>query len=287
MIAFFGRSLVQKMITLFFISSQIDPLNPKFTKEVLEQFRQQFHLDKPLHQQYFFFYRDLFTGKSVSWKDGRSVLAKLYDRFLNSLPLFIVGTLITWTLSFPVGIQAAIRRGGVYDRTTTFFAYLLISIPGFFFAYMLIIFVVSTFHVPVIGMKTFGLSGAGVVTRVMDRVWHLVIPSILGATAGIAVLSRYVRNQMMEVETGALQTRPAQRSAAVCDHVRPGFTRTHRWFGDHRIHFRLARNWAPGLRGDSCSGLSPYNYSKFCISDFGAGRDLYLRSALHGGGSED
>ena len=136
----------------------------------------------------------------MSWKDGRSVLAKLYDRFLNSLPLFIVGTLITWTLSFPVGIQAAIRRGGVYDRTTTFFAYLLISIPGFFFAYMLIIFVVSTFHVPVIGMKTFGLSGAGVVTRVMDRVWHLVIPSILGATAGIAVLSRYVRNQMMEVE---------------------------------------------------------------------------------------
>ena len=214
MLAFFGRSLVQKTITLFFISvisfavihlapgepSQIDPLNPKFTKEVLEQFRQQFHLDKPLHQQYFFFYRDLFTGKSVSWKDGRSVLAKLYDRFLNSLPLFIVGTLITWTLSFPVGIQAAIRRGGVYDRTTTFFAYLLISIPGFFFAYMLIIFVVSTFHVPVIGMKTFGLSGAGVVTRFMDRVWHLVIPSILGATAGIAVLSRYVRNQMMEVE---------------------------------------------------------------------------------------
>ena len=128
------------------------------------------------------------------------MLAKLYDRFLNSLPLFIVGTLITWTLSFPVGIQAAIRRGGVYDRTTTFFAYLLISIPGFFFAYMLIIFVVSTFHVPVIGMKTFGLSGAGLVTRVMDRVWHLVIPSILGATAGIAVLSRYVRNQMMEVE---------------------------------------------------------------------------------------
>ena len=87
MLAFLGRSFVQKLITLFFISvisfavihlapgepSQIDPLNPKFTKEVLEQFRQQFHLDKPLHQQYLFFYRDLFTGKSVSWKDGRSV----------------------------------------------------------------------------------------------------------------------------------------------------------------------------------------------------------------------
>ena len=127
-------------------------------------------------------------------------MAKIYDRFLNSLPLFIVGTLITWTLSFPVGIQAAIRRGGGYDRTTTFLAYLLISIPGFFFAYILIIFVVNTFHVPVIGMRTFGLSGAGLVTRMMDRVWHLLIPSILGAAGGIAILSRYVRGQMLEVE---------------------------------------------------------------------------------------
>jgi peptide/nickel transport system permease protein len=215
MLAFFGRSLVQKGITLFFVSvisfavvhlapgepSQVDPMNPKFTKEVVERFREQFHLDKPLHQQYLLFYRDFFAGKSASWKDGRPVLVKLYERFLNSLPLFFIGTLITWTLSFPIGIQAAIKRGSGYDRTTTFLAYLLISIPGFFFAYILIIFVVNTFHVPVIGMRTFGLSGADVVVRIMDRIWHLVLPSILGATAGIAVLSRYVRNQMLEVES--------------------------------------------------------------------------------------
>jgi peptide/nickel transport system permease protein len=214
MFAFLGRSLVQKTITFFFVSvisfavihlapgepSQVDPLNPKFTKEVVERFRQQFHLDKPLYQQYLLYNKNLFTGKVVSWKDGRPVLTKIYERFLNSLPLFLVGTLITWTLSFPVGIQAAIRRGGGYDRTTTFLAYLLISIPGFFFAYILIIFVVNTFHVPVIGMRTFGLSGAGTATQVMDRVWHLLLPSILGATGGIAVLSRYVRNQMLEVE---------------------------------------------------------------------------------------
>jgi peptide/nickel transport system permease protein len=215
MVAFLGRSLVQKCITLFFVSiisfavihlapgepSQVNPMNPKFTKELVERFRQQFHLDKPLYQQYLLFYRDLFTGKSTSWKDGRPVLAKIYDRFLNSLPLFFVGTLITWTLSFPVGIQSAIKRGGKYDSITTFLAYLLISIPGFFFAYILIIFVVNTLQVPVIGMTTFGFSGASFVNRMMDRVWHLLLPSILGATGGIAVLSRYVRNQMLEVES--------------------------------------------------------------------------------------
>ncbi len=214
MLSFIGRSIIQKIITLFFVSivsfliihlapgepSQVDPLNPKFTPEVVERFRKAFHLDKPLYVQYFYFYRDLLTGKSTSWKDNRPVLKKIGERFLNSLPLFIVGTILTWTLSFPVGIRSAIHRGGFYDRSATFFAYLLISIPGFFFAYILIILVVSRFHVPVIGMETFGIGDASWLRIFMDRVWHLLLPSLLSATAGIAILSRYVRSQMLEVE---------------------------------------------------------------------------------------
>lgn len=214
MLSFIGRSVVQKTITLFFVSivsfliihlapgkpSQVDPLNPKFTPEVVERFRKEFHLDKPLHIQYLYFYRDLFTGKTVSWKDNQSVLKKIWERFLNSLPLFIVGTIITWMLSFPVGIRSAIFRGGWYDRSATFLSYLMISIPGFFFAYILIILVVTRLSVPVIGMATFGIGDASLPHLVMDRVWHLLLPSILGATGGIAVLSRYVRAQMLEVE---------------------------------------------------------------------------------------
>lgn len=214
MLSFLVRNILQRAVTLFFISvisfliihmapgepSQVDPMNPKFTPEIVERFRKAFHLDEPLHVQYVLFYKDLLRGTTVSWKDNRPVLGKIWERFLNSLPLFVLGTLIVWTLSFPTGIQAAIRRGSLYDRMTTFVSYLLISIPGFFFAYLLIIAVVSLLQVPVIGMETFGLSGAHGVSRFMDRVWHMVIPSLLGATVGIAELSRYVRSQMLEVE---------------------------------------------------------------------------------------
>jgi len=214
MIAFIARSAIQKVVTLFFVAvisfliihlapgepSQVDPLNPKFTPEMVERFRTEFHLDKPLYVQFIYFYRDLFTGRTLSWKDNQSVLKKIGQRFLNSLPLFIVGTILTWTISFPIGIRSAIFRGGMYDRSATFLAYLLISIPGFFFAYILIIFVVSQFHVPVIGMETFGTAGTSWMQMTMDRIWHLLLPSLLGATGGIAVLSRYVRSQMLEVE---------------------------------------------------------------------------------------
>jgi len=214
MLSFIGRSTIQKLVTLFFVSivsfliihlapgepSQVDPLNPKFTPEMVERFRKAFHLDEPLYMQYLYFYRDLFTGKTISWKDNQAVLKKIWERFLNSLPLFIVGTILTWTISFPVGIRSAIQRGGPYDRSATFLAYLLISIPGFFFAYILIIFVVANFHVPVIGMETFGAGGTSWIQMMMDRTWHLLLPSLLGATGGIAILSRYVRSQMLEVE---------------------------------------------------------------------------------------
>ncbi len=214
MLSFIGRSFIQKAVTLFFVSivsfliihlapgkpSQVDPLNPKFTPEMVERFRQAFHLDKPLYVQYLYFYRDLFSGKTISWKDNQSVLKKIGERFLNSLPLFIVGTILTWTISFPVGIRSAIARGGFYDRSATLLSYFLISIPGFFFAYIMIILVVTYFHVPVIGMETFGINNAAGFSKVMDRIWHLLLPSILGATGGIAVLSRYVRSQMLEVE---------------------------------------------------------------------------------------
>jgi peptide/nickel transport system permease protein len=232
MLSFIGRSMVQKIITLFFVSivsfliihlapgepSQVDPLNPKFTPEMVEKFRDAFHLDEPLYLQYLYFYGDLFTGKTISWKDSQPVLKKIWERFLNSLPLFIVGTILTWTISFPVGIRSALFRGGIYDRSSTFFAYLLISIPGFFFAYILIIFVVTQFQVPVIGMETFGIADTAWLNRAMDRLWHLLLPSLLGATGGIAVLSRYVRSQMLEVE-GQDYVRTAKAKGLAPDQV--------------------------------------------------------------------
>ena len=213
MFSFTIRSFFQKLVTLFFISiisflvvylapgkpSQIDPLNPKFTPEDLVRFQKEFNLDKPLHIQYYLYYKNLFTGQLKSWKDNQPVLEKIIERFVNSLWLFIVGTIITWCLSFPVGISAAIKRGSFFDRFSTFLAYVLISIPSFFFAYILIIFVVQTFNIPVIGMQTFGMTNADNTYQVMDRVWHMVLPSVLGALGGIALLSRYVRAQMLEV----------------------------------------------------------------------------------------
>jgi len=70
----------------------------------------------------------------------------------------------------------------------------------------------------VIGLATFGTEHANGVMRVMDRVWHLVIPSLMAALTGIAVLSRYVRAQMLEV-LGQDYVRTARAKGLDEDHV--------------------------------------------------------------------
>ena len=177
----------------------VDPSNPRIKAEDIQRLRHAFHLDDPLQVQYFYWIRDLFTNKLRSFKDNQPVLEKIWGRFLNSLPLFILGTLITWFMAFPTGIRSALSRGSFYDKSTTFFSYAFISIPGFFLSYLCIIIVVKNFNVPVIGMSTFGMETAGTIHRLMDRLWHLAIPAIMTAAAGVAVLSRYVRSQMLEV----------------------------------------------------------------------------------------
>jgi peptide/nickel transport system permease protein len=213
MLTFVLRSFWKKLWTLFFVSivsfavvhlapgepSQINPMNPRFTKEQLVRYRAAFDLDKPLYIQYGLFYQKLFTGELRSFKDNQPVLGKIIERAWNSLFLFIVGTLLVWCYAFPLGIATAFRRNSLFDRATTVLVFALISIPGFYLSYLGIIFVVESFHVDVIGLATFGREGIGKFGTIMDRTWHLVLPSLLGATAGIAVLSRYVRSQMLEV----------------------------------------------------------------------------------------
>ena len=213
MAGFLARNIGQRIILLFIGSvlahsivhlapgepSEVDPSNPMMKPEDIAKIRAAFHLDDPLYLQYSYWMRDLFTGELKSFKDSQPVVQKIWERFLNSVPLFLCATLIVWGLSFPIGIRAAVSRGSAYDRGSTFVAYALISLPSFFLAYLVILGVVNTFNVPVIGMRTFGMEEAGPLFRLMDRIWHLVIPSVLSAIGGIAVLSRYVRSQMFEV----------------------------------------------------------------------------------------
>ena len=174
-------------------------MDPKVSPKVIEQMMKNYDLDKPIHQQYFLWLKKLFTGKLYSFKDGRPVLENIEERIWNTLLLNLVATIITFSLAIPLGIFSARRQYSFLDHLGTFGAYLGISAPTFWLAYLLILGTVELFGYPVLGMRSFVTEDFTTTELILDRTWHLMLPSIILAIHSIAGLSRYTRSSMLEV----------------------------------------------------------------------------------------
>jgi peptide/nickel transport system permease protein len=174
-------------------------MDPKVSPKIVEQMMKNYDLDKPVYQQYFLWLQRLFTGKLYSFKDGRPVMKKIGERIWNTLLLNLVAMIIIFSLAIPLGVFSAKRQYSLMDNLGTFGAYLGISIPSFWLAYLLILGTVKLFGYPVLGMRSFVTENLNTLEIVMDRVWHLMLPSIILAIGGIAALSRYTRSSMLEV----------------------------------------------------------------------------------------
>jgi peptide/nickel transport system permease protein len=174
-------------------------LDPKASPKVIEQMMKNYDLDKPIYQQYFLWLKKLFTGKLYSFKDGRPVMQKINERIWNTLLLNLVATIIIFSLAIPLGVFSAKRQYSFLDNLGTFGAYLGVSAPSFWLAYLLILGTVLLFGYPVLGMRSFVTEDFTTTEIVLDRIWHLMLPSIIMAIHGIASLSRYTRSSMLEV----------------------------------------------------------------------------------------
>jgi peptide/nickel transport system permease protein len=174
-------------------------LDPKISEAVKQSYRAKFHLDQPLHKQYWFIMRDMFTGKLVSNKDERPVLAKIGERLPYTLLLNAVAMTIEFSFGIALGIYAARFRGTWRDRGSALVAFAFIALPGFWVSYLLCIVLVQYVQVPLLGLTTFGVEHAHWLGYLLDVAWHLFAPAAVLAIGGIAVTSRYVRSSMIEV----------------------------------------------------------------------------------------
>lgn len=174
-------------------------MDPKVSPKIIEQMEKNYDLDKPIYQQYFLWLKRLFSGRLYSFKDGRPVLEKINERIWNTLLLNLVAILIIFSLAIPLGVFSARRQYSFLDRLGTFGAYLGISIPSFWIAYLLILGTVKLFGYPVLGMRSFVSEEFSDIEVIFDRLWHLMLPAIIMAIHGIGGLSRYTRSSMLEV----------------------------------------------------------------------------------------
>jgi peptide/nickel transport system permease protein len=212
MTAFIIRRLLVSAVLLFFISIisffiiTLTPgspypwgeLNPKVSEEVKRVFREKFHLDRPLHEQYAFIMRDLFTGDLRSIKDERPVLEKIAERLPATLLLNIGALALSLSFGLMLGIYGARHAGRPPDVITSVIAFIFIALPSFWVSYLVAIVLVDWAAVPILGTHTIGVAFTNGAQVFLDRWWHVMMPASILAIGGIAVQSRFVRASMIE-----------------------------------------------------------------------------------------
>lgn len=203
------------IITFFVI--QLAPGNPVYlmlhqtegaleadaaTEQIIEQVMEQYGLDRPIWEQYVDWLGSIVTlDFGNSFKDGRPVMDKIWERLPITLELSIISIFLTYIISVPIGVYSATHQRTWGDNITTVALFILYSLPSFWVAMLLIFFLgggqfLNLF--PIHGLHSFGAEDYPWHWWLLDHIWHLVLPVFCLTYTGLAVLSRYARSGMID-----------------------------------------------------------------------------------------
>lgn len=166
----------------------------------LQQLREKFGLDQPLHVQLWRYIADVARlDLGYSYRQQMPVLDLVLDRLPATLLLTGTAFVVSLVLGVLAGVLAASRVGRWSDTLISTIALLFYATPLFWAALMgVLLFSVTLGWLPPFGYETVG-SGYTGLRRALDIAEHLVLPSVSLGLFFLAVYSRMTRASMLEV----------------------------------------------------------------------------------------
>ena len=174
----------------FFLNVVGNPLSmmlgEKGTAAQAEAIKARLGLDKPLPVRYVEYVAGIFQGDlGTSWRTRRPVMELIIERVPATLRLGTLALVLGLSFAIPIGLLAALRPGSWIDNFSRVLAVIANSLPSFWLAILLIIlFSVYLGILPSTGRGSWK---------------HLVMPSVVLATATIPLIMRVTRSARLEV----------------------------------------------------------------------------------------
>jgi microcin C transport system permease protein len=137
----------------------------------------------------------------TSFFRDRKVIDLIAEKLPVSISLGLWTMLLAYLISIPLGIAKAVRDGSSFDVWTTGAVILGYSIPGFLLAVLLIVLFAggSYLHVfPLRGLTSANWAQLSWAGRVVDYVWHLVLPVTAILVSGFATITLLTKNSFLE-----------------------------------------------------------------------------------------
>src|SRR5262249_4073940 len=132
--------------------------------------------------------------------DARPVLHKIGERLPVTFLLNVIELLIIVAVAIPIGVASATRQYSAFDKFTTIFVFVGFATPDFWFALLLMMFFgVQLGWLPISGLRSPNWEYLSFWKQQWDFLGHLVLPIAVATFGGLAGLSRYMRQSMLEV----------------------------------------------------------------------------------------
>lgn len=178
--------------------------SPRPTYEQVQQMMTTLQYDEPWHERYGTWLTDSLQGNfgtSLYYRrPAQDVVGNLIWRTfsLNAIALCLI-----FALAIPLGVRSAVWKGSPFDQFVSLISLILLSIPSFFIGiYLMRLLAVNISWLPATGMHSvkYLLKGyPSFYQEVIDVAVHMVIPSLTLALAGFGVVTRYIRNAVIDV----------------------------------------------------------------------------------------
>ncbi len=140
-------------------------------------------------------------GDSIQYK-GVRVLDLIAERLKVSMTFAILGFIIAYVVSIPIGIYSAVYKDSILDRIITVVLFMLYALPSFYVATILLTYLTTEEYVamfPTGGFESPGGENLTTFEYIKDVAYHLVLPILCYEYASLATLSRYARVGLLEV----------------------------------------------------------------------------------------
>ena len=177
-------------------------MNPLADAEAKKRLAEFYGFDKPVHMQYIDWLKrivQLDFGNSMS-SDSRPVMDKIAERMPFTIWFNVITLVPTLLLAIPIGVVAARKRGGLFDRATTLFVFIGFAMPGFWLGLLLMsFFSIELQWLPISGLTSLDYASKSVAGKVLDLASHLALPVFVATVGSLAGISRYMRSSVLEV----------------------------------------------------------------------------------------
>ncbi len=170
--------------------------------KLIERLNKEYGLDQPTYVQYWrWLNRIAFLDFGRSFQpDSKPVMTKIGERLPITLLLNLVQMFVIVALAIPIGVTSATRQYSLFDKVTTVFVFVGFATPDFWLALLLmILFGVQLDWLPISGLRSLNYEYMSFWQQQRDFLSHLVLPVSVVVFTGLAGLSRYMRQSMLEV----------------------------------------------------------------------------------------